>query len=149
MYRATVTLSDAIIQSKVWMPVSIKYATQLLWKAQNGHISLWLSHIQPRVPYDLYHPYDFLPVRPCEAPVGILRRCCHIRLRAPYGLTWLYTYHGLVEWFAGLHGYPVRCPCGHRTGPARESAMFLISYGTRMGLVRDPQVCRMAPLRTR
>ena len=52
-------------------------------------------------PSDLpcYHPHDFLPVRPSEAPIGILRRCCsrgHIRLRAPYGLTRLYTY-GLVE----------------------------------------------------
>ena len=56
---AKVTLSNTIIQSKVWMPVSTKYATQLLWKAQNGHISLCLSHIQPRAPYDLYHPYDF------------------------------------------------------------------------------------------
>ena len=75
---------------------------------------LCLSHIQPRAPYDFHHPYDFLPVRPSEAPVGFLRRCCyrgHIRLRAPYGLTRLCTC-GLVEWFAGLHGYPVRCPCG-------------------------------------
>ena len=50
-------------------------------------------------PVRFYHPYDFLRVRPSEAPVGILRRCCsrgHIRLRAPYGLTRLYTY-GLVE----------------------------------------------------
>ena len=52
---------------------------------------------------------------------------------APYGLTRLYTYYGLVEWFAGLHGYPVRCTCGHRTGPARESSMFFISYGIRTG----------------
>ena len=66
---------------------------------QNVNPALCLSHIQPRPPYDFYHPYDFLPVRPSEAPVGILRRCCsrgHIRLRAPYGLTWLYTY-GLIE----------------------------------------------------
>ena len=35
-------------------------------------------------PVRFYHPYDFLPVRPSEAPVGILRRCCsrgHIRPR--------------------------------------------------------------------
>ena len=46
---------------------------------------LCLSHIQPRAPYDFYHPYDFLLGRPSEAPLGILRRCCsrvHIRLRA-------------------------------------------------------------------
>ena len=61
--------------------------------------ALCLSHIQPRAPYEFYHPYDFLTVRPSEAPVAILRRCCsrgHIRLRAPYDLTRLYTY-GLVE----------------------------------------------------
>ena len=43
----------------------------------------------------------------------------------------------------------MRCPHGHRTGHARESSMFFISYGTRMGPVRDPQGCRTAPLRTR
>ena len=41
----------------------------------------------------------------------------------------------------------MRCPCGQRTGPARESSMFFISHGTRTGPVRDPQGCRMAPLR--
>ena len=110
-----------------------------------------LSHIQPRAPYDFYPPYDFLPVRPSEAPVGILRRCCsrgHISLRAPYDLTRVYTC-GLVEWFSGLHGYPVRGPNGHRTGPARKSSMLFISYGTRTGPVRDPQGCRTAVLRTR
>ena len=81
-------------------------------------------------------PVRFLPVRPSDTSVGILRQCCsrgHIRLRPPCGLTRLYTYYGLVEWFAGLHGYPVRCTCGHRTGPARESSMFFISYGIRTG----------------
>ena len=61
--------------------------------------ALCLSHIQPRAPYDFYNPYDLLPVRLSDAPVGILRRCCsrgHIRLRAPHGLTRLYTYD-LVE----------------------------------------------------
>ena len=40
---------------------------------------------------------------------------------------------------------PVRTSCG----PARESSMFFISYGTRTGPVRDPQGCPSAPLRTR
>ena len=43
---------------------------------------------------------------------------------------------------------PVRCPYGHRTGPARGS-MFFISYRTRTGPVRDPQGCRTTPLWTR
>ena len=86
-------------------------------------------------PYDFYHPYDFLPVRPSEVPIGILCRCCsrgHIRLRAPYHLIWLYTY-GLVEWLAGLHGYPVRCPYRLCTGSTRESSVFFIPYRTRTG----------------
>ena len=57
---------------------------------------MWLRHhIQPRAPYNFYHPYDFSPVRPSEAPVGILRRCYssgHIRLRAPYCVTRLCNY---------------------------------------------------------
>ena len=93
----------------------------------------------------------FLAVRPSEVPIGILRQFCscgHIRLRAPYGLTWLYTY-GSIELFTGLHMDPVQCRCGHRTGPAWESPMFFIFYGSRMGPVQEPQGCRMAPLRTR
>ena len=43
----------------------------------------------------------------------------------------------------------MRCPCGRRTGPARESSMLFISYGTRAGPVRDPQVCSTASLPTR
>ena len=81
----------------------------------------------------------------------VLRRCSsrgHIRLRAPYGLTRLYTY-GLVEWFIGLHGYPVRCLYGHRAGPARESSMFFISYGTRTGPMLDPQGRSTTPLQKR
>ena len=108
-----------------------------------------LSHIQPRAPYDFYHPYDFLPVRPSEATVWVLRRCCshgHIRLRAPYGLTRLHIYD-LVEEFAGLHG------CDARRGivrvPHGNLQCFFISYGARTGTVRDPQGCPTGPLRTR
>ena len=36
-----------------------------------------------------------------------------------------------------IHMDPVRCPYGRRTGPARESQMFFISYGIRTGSVRD------------
>ena len=102
----------------------------------NGTSLLCLSDNQPRAPYDFYHPYDFFPVRPSEAHIGILHRCCsrgHIRLRAPYGLTCLYTY-GLVNWFAGLHGFPMRCPYGHCMGLPRESSIS--SYPT--GPVRGP-----------
>ena len=48
-----------------------------------------------------------------------------------------------------IHMDPVRCPYGRRTGPARESQMFFISYGILTGPVRDPQGCRTAPLRAR
>ena len=42
---------------------------------------------------------------------------------------------------------PVRCPCGHRTGPARESSMFFISYGARTGPMRGPSVTRKGAVR--
>ena len=104
-----------------------------------------LSHIQPRVPYDFYHPYDFLPVRPSEAPVGILRRCCsrgHIRLRAPYGLThlWFGWIIRRIPWLPCA--VPVRASCGPRKG-----IFNVFSYPT--GPVRDPQGCCTTPLRTR
>ena len=37
-----------------------------------------------------------------------------------------------------IHMDPVRCPYGRRTGPARESQMFFISYGARAGPARVP-----------
>ena len=43
----------------------------------------------------------------------------------------------------------VRSHHGPLTGPARDSPMFIISYGTRTGPVRDPQGCRMVLLRIR
>ena len=96
-------------------------------------------------PVRFLSPVRFLPVRPSEAPVGIIRRCCscgHIRLRAPYGLTHL--------WFGWIIcrtpwlpcAVPVRASCGHRKG-----IFNVFSYPT--GPVRDPQGCRTAPLRTR
>ena len=108
---------------------------------------LCLSHIQPRAPYDFYHLYHFLPVRLSELPIGILRLCCsrgHIRLRAR--MAW----HGciLMVWLNNSHD-STGTQCGACTGPVQESSMFFISYGTRMGPVRDPQGCRTAPLRTR
>ena len=44
---------------------------------------------------------------------------------------------------------PLAMPTRHRTGPARESSMLFIFYGTHTRPVRDPQGCRTAPLRTR
>ena len=43
----------------------------------------------------------------------------------------------------------MRCPYGHRTGPAREFSMFFTFYGTHTGPMYDPQGCRTAPLWTR
>ena len=86
-----------VVWLEVWTLWTVVVST--IGKIPKYVLILCLSHIQPRAPYDFYHPYDFLPVRPSEAPVGILRWCCsrgHIRLRAPYGLTRLHTY-GLVE----------------------------------------------------
>ena len=58
-----------------------------------------------------------------------------------------------AEWSARRNFTSVLFPWSHLatglTGPARESSMFFISYGTRTGPVHDPQGCRRAPLRTR
>ena len=92
-----------------------------------------------------------MPVRPREAPVGILRRCCsrgHVRLRAPYGLTRCI----LMVWLNNSQD-STGTPCDARTGivraPHGNLRFFFISYGTRKVPVRDPQGCRTAPLRTR
>ena len=47
----------------------------------------------------------------------------------------------LMAWSNNSHG--------HRTGPARESPMFFIPYGTRTGPMRDPLGCRTESLRRR
>ena len=103
-----------------------------------------LSHIQPRAPYDFYHPYDFLPVRPSEAPVGILRRFCsrgHIRLRAPYGFrTAVHLWFGRMirrnPWVP--HAVPVRASYGHRKGIFNVFHILRGPCGTRKGAVRHP-----------
>ena len=106
------------------------------WRKTYASVSLCLSHIQPRAPYDFYHPYDFLPVRPSEAPVGILRWCCshgHIRLRPRT------VRHGciLMVWLNNSQD-STGTPYDARTGIARESSMFFISYGARAGYARVP-----------
>ena len=66
----------------------------------------------------------FARKRPSEAPVTILRRCCyrgHIRLRAPYGCTRLYTY----LWCDRII---LMTPHGPRIQPTRAS------FGTRTGI---------------
>ena len=110
----------------------------------------FFGHIQPRPPYNFYHPYNFLPVRPSEAPVGILRRCCsrgHIRLRAP------------VRFDTAVHLWFHRIVCRTPHGP-RARLMWAL-YRPRTGLsdvfqfLRDPYgarvwpVCHTAPLQTR
>ena len=109
-----------------------------------------LSHIQPWAPY-IFAPYYFLPVKPSEAPVGILRWYCsrgHIRLRAPYGLTRLYTcgFGRIIRRTPhGPRAMPVRASCG----PRMKLSNVFISYETRTRPVRDPQGCRTASLQTR
>ena len=108
---------------------------------------LCLSHIQPRAPYDFYHPYDFLPVRPSDAPVGILHRCCsrgHIRLRART------VWHGctLMVWSNNSQD-STGTPCGARTGIVRAPHGNLPCFSYPTGPVRDPQGCRTAAVRTR
>ena len=34
----------------------------------NNNTKFVTGRIQPRAPYDFYHPHDFLPVRPSKGP---------------------------------------------------------------------------------
>ena len=129
---------------KTWSRVLQLYMYATLQWRHNGrdsvsnhqpHDCLCLSHIQPRAPYDFYHPYDFLPVRPSEAPVGILRLD-----------TAVYSWFGWI--IRMTPPVPRAVPVRASYGPVRESSMFFISYWTRTGPVRDPQGCRTAPLKT-
>ena len=109
-----------------------------------------LSHIQPRAPYDFYHPYDFLPVRPSDASlefdVGAV-----LVVTSGYGPRTVWHGCTLMVWsndsqdFTGTRAMPVRTSFGPRKGIFN----VFISYGTRMVPVRDPQGRRTTPLRTR
>ena len=126
---------------------SRQYRVASLWHAVLAHHSLCLSHIQPRPPYDFNHPYEFLPVRPGEAPVGVLRRCCsrgHIRLRAPCTawhvcilMVWLNNSQDSTgtpcDAWAGIVRAPHRNQCfSYPTGPVRGPCV------TRKGAVQSP-----------
>ena len=92
-------------------------------------------------PYDFYHPYDFLPVRPSEAGVGILRRCCshgHIRL-------WPHTaWHDciLMIWLNNSQDSTgtlcVQASCGPRTGIFNVFHILQGPCVTRKGAIRCP-----------
>ena len=92
----------------------------------------WLSHIQPRAPYDFYHPYDLSPVTSGYGPRTAWHGCI------------------LVVWLNNSHDPRVPCamPVRASYGPARESSVFFMSSGTHTGPVRDTQGCRTVPLRT-
>ena len=106
--------------------------THFVWHA----FYLCLSHIQPRPPYDFYHPYDFLPIRSIEAPVGILHRCCS-RGHISNGPRTVWHGCALTVWSNNSQNC-TGIPCGHRTSPVRESSMFFISYGARAGPAKVP-----------
>ena len=83
-----------------------------LWGESTSQRACKASVTSNHGPYDFLHSYNFSPVRPNEAPVGILRRCCsrgHIRqrerLETAVHLVWSNNSHD----FAGT-------PCDARMG---------------------------------
>ena len=112
------------------------------------HDCLCTSHIQPRTLYDFNHAYDFLPVRPSEPPVGILRGCIspgHINYwscMARHGCTHM-------VWWNNSPRVPCVMPARQSHGP--RTIIFNVFNILRepCGNVRDPQGCRTTPLRTR
>ena len=124
---------------------SIKFQGHTGWKIDDLN-PIWvrlLGRSQLSNPSDLpcYHPYDFLPVRPSEAPVGILRRCCsrgHIR---PVRLD-----TSACLWFGWIirrtprvpRAMPVRASYGPRTGIFNVFYILWDPYGARAWPARVP-----------
>ena len=87
-------------------------------------------------PYNSYHPYDFLPVRPSEAPAGILCGCCshgHFRLR-PHT-----AWHGciLVVWMNNSQD-STGTPCDAHTGIIWAPHGNLRCFSFPMGPIQGP-----------
>ena len=149
---------QTLVQIMVWRWLGAKPLSETMMVRLPAHLcvtrSQWVNASvtsNHRPPYDFYHPHDFLPVRPSEAPVRILRRCCsrgQIRLRAPtvwHGCTLMVSSNNSQDSTWIPHAIPVRASYS----PVREYLMFFNSYGTLTEPVRDPQGCRTAPLWTR
>ena len=103
------------------------------WRQQG--ITWCLNHMQPRTPYDFYHPYDFLPVRPSEAVLFSLPHQATGPLRLDMAVH---------LWF----GWIIR-----RTPRVPHVVPFRASYGPRTGIfnifhiLRDPYGARAWPAR--
>ena len=116
------------------------------WTARTGP-GVWcdwgISHTQPRA------PYDFITVRFFAHKAEWSTRRNFTSVLFP----WSHQAAGPVRldtsaylWFGWIFRRTPRIP---RAAPVQEFSMFFISYGARMGPMRDPQGCRAAPLRTR
>ena len=107
--------------------------------------ALCLSHIQPRTPYDFYHPYDFLPVRPSEAPVGIYVGAVLV-LTSGYGPRT--AWHGciLMVWLNISQDSTGTKDDAH-TGIARVPHGNLQCFSYPTGRVRGPCVTRNGAVR--
>ena len=105
-------------------------------RSQRPWPHLCLSHIQPRAPYDFYHPYDFLPVlsqsHPTTGPV---------RFSSP---VWFLARK--AEWSARGNFTSVLFPWSHQaTGPVRlDTAAYLLWFGWIIR--RTPRVPRAMPV---
>ena len=102
----------------------------IIWTNAGWFTDAYMRHSAPMMhqshpatdPIRFYHPYDFLPVRPSEAPVGILRRCFPV-VTSGYG--------SRTAWHACIHMVwlnnsqdSMGTPCDARTA----------SYGPRTGI---------------
>ena len=103
-----------------------------------------LSHIQPRAPYDFYHLYDFLPVRPSDAPVGIFTSVLFSWSHQTTGPVRLET--AVHLWFGRMirrtprvpRAMPVRASYGPRKGIFNVFHIPRDPYGTRKAAIQHP-----------
>ena len=87
------------------------------------------------VPYDFYHPYDFLPVKPSEAAEGIL-----------YGTRT--AWHGCILMVCMNNSQnSTGTPCGARAGIVRAPQGNLQCFSYPTGLVRGPCVTHKGAVR--
>ena len=98
-----------------------------LWYLHHKCTGLCLSHIQPRAPYDFYHPYDFLPVK--------AEWSARIKFYVSAVLVVTSGYRPHVAWHLWFGRIICSTPRVPYAIPVRESSMLFICYG-------------MAPLQT-
>ena len=98
-----------------------------------------------RGPRTILSPFDFLPVRPCEAPVGILRRAVLV-VTSGYGPRTAWRSCIFMVWLNNSQD-STGTPCDARAGVVRDPHWNLQCFSYPTGPVQDPCVTRKIAVR--